>query len=134
MQKVKVEVTLKVPYGGYCNYEAVRFRGMPADKRCRFCTEVKKGSYKCVLHDENLSFIHGALVQKCESCMRHAKKVVVEYDEPSVEKEVKVNPKEVIDWTIRKYTKIYAQLERDGYPPELASKLAAKAVKEEANG
>jgi hypothetical protein len=74
MRKIVTKVTFLVPDGIHCNHANSGPKPNPT-KRCRFCTEVSKGSYVCVLYNMPLLLESGYLVQKTNDCLRAAKEV-----------------------------------------------------------
>jgi len=87
--------------------------------RCRFCTEVFKGSFTCVLHNDQLNVLNGILIQKSPACLSKCK--VVE-DVPEVPIE------DLLRHILSEYRKIYNDLRSNGIPDELADKIAQREV------
>lgn len=126
MKKIKTTVTYKVSDGFYCNLRQEAWKNFPPEKRCRFCTQVTKNNFVCVLHNMPLVVEEGCLIRKAQQCMQniaYKSQTVPEPDEPP-----KVSPKNLIKWALDEYLKTYNQLVRAGYPEALAAKLAKEAV------
>lgn len=109
MRRQKTIVIHLVPRGPYCNIQKTA--------RCRFCTEVKKNVFVCVLYNEPLE--GSALIYKTDQCLN---KVGTVEDAPLVP------PRELMKHTITEYHKAYIKLIASGVP----EKLADKAAQEEA--
>ena len=77
MKRLTTKVTYKVPIGPYCNHDNKKSTPLT---RCRFCTDLGKYGFTCVLHNEQLASM-GVLINKCDSCMK--KQGIVE-DVPTV--------------------------------------------------
>lgn len=126
MKKIKTTVTYKVSDGFYCNLRQEKHKGFPANQRCRFCTQVSKNNFVCVLHNMPLVVEEGCLIRKDKACIRNMAYKSQTVPEP--EEVPKVNPKDIIKWALDEYTKTYNRLVKDGYPEALAAKLAKEAV------
>ena len=72
MRKITVKVTCFIPEGMYCNHELAKSK---PTTRCRFCTEVAKAHFVCVLHNEPLLLEEGILIRKGRGCMTSVKEV-----------------------------------------------------------
>ena len=70
MKTQKTTVTYQVPDGLYCNHEMTK-KSTPFT-RCRFCTDLGKYGFTCVLHNVQLTSM-GILVNKCDQCQRGGK-------------------------------------------------------------
>lgn len=68
MKQLKTTVCYNVPEGFYCNHS---MRKSTPLTRCRFCTEVSKANFVCVLHNEPLLLESGALIYKTKACLEH---------------------------------------------------------------
>ena len=123
MRKLKTTVTYKVSDGGYCNLRFERHKGFPADQRCRFCTNLGKNGFVCVLHNMPLVVEEGCLIRKTQACMACKSQIV-----PDEEDAPKVNPKDMIKWALDEYNRVYNQLVNEGYPAALAMKVAKESV------
>lgn len=118
MRKATVKVTHRVPGGLYCNHHMRKSTHLT---RCRFCTDLKKDGFVCVLYNEPLAVESGVLIQKTSDCL--ALKGTVESDDlPSIP------ISEVKSAAIMKYKKIYEQLLAQGFPSALADEYAIKEV------
>ena len=116
MKKLTATVTFKVPDGLYCNHSMQK---STPNTRCRFCTDLGKGVFVCVLHNEPLAVMSGYLISKTKACI--AKQGTVE-DAPIVP------PKELIKFAVTEYRKIYKSLLAQGIPESLADKMAQAEV------
>lgn len=65
MKTLKTTITYKVPDHEYCNHTMQK---STPHTRCRFCTDIGKNTFVCVLHNQPLAVVSGVLVQKCEEC------------------------------------------------------------------
>lgn len=72
MRLLTVRVTFRVPEGLNCNHDMKK--STPAT-RCRFCTEVNKGNFVCVLHNEPLLVAGGIMIQKTKKCLQAVKEI-----------------------------------------------------------
>ena len=116
MVRMTTTVNYKVPRGLYCNHQMKKSTPLT---RCRFCTEVQKGSFTCVLHNDQLNVLNGVLIQKSPACL--SKRKVVE-DEPEVPVE------DLSKHILSEYRKIYNDLMSNGIPDKLADKIAQREV------
>ncbi len=126
MKKIETTVTYKVSDGCHCNLRRESHKRFPADQRCRFCTNLGKDGFVCVLHNVPLVVEEGCLIRKAQACMRNM--AYKSQTVPDVGGLPKVNPKDIIKWALDEYMKTYNQLVKDGYPEALAAKLAKEAV------
>ena len=115
MKRLTTKVTYKVPIGPYCNHDNKKSTPLT---RCRFCTDLGKYGFTCVLHNEQLASM-GVLINKCDSCMK--KQGVVE-DVPTVP------PKDLMTYAVKTYRKLYQDLLRQGFPEPIADKMAQEGV------
>ena len=115
MIRMTTTVNYKVPSGLYCNHQIEKSTPLT---RCRFCTEVQKGSFTCVLHNDQLN-VNGILIQKSPACL--SKCNVVE-DVPEVPIE------DLVKYILSEYRKIYNNLKSNGIPDKLADEIAQKEV------
>jgi hypothetical protein len=115
MKKLTTTVTYKVPDGLYCNHTMQKSTPLT---RCRFCTDLGKHGFTCVLHNEQLAST-GPIISKCGACLK--KQGVVE-DIPSVK------PKELMKYAVLEYRRIYFELIKQGIPEALADKMAQEEV------
>ena len=116
MVRMTTTVKYKVPRGLYCNHQMKKSTPLT---RCRFCTEVHKGSFTCVLYNDQLNVLNGILIQKSPACLSKCK--VVE-DTPEIPIE------DLAKHILSEYRKIYNDLRSNGIPDELADKIAQKEV------
>jgi len=126
MKKIKTTVSYKVSDGMYCNLRSEKHKGFPAEQRCRFCTNLGKDGFVCVLHNMLLAVEEGCMIRKTQACMRNMtyKGQIV----PDVDDTPKVNPKYIIKCALDEYNRVYNQLIKDGYPAALAMKIAKESV------
>ena len=120
MKCIKTVVTYKVPDWQFCNHSG---KGAFTKDVCRFC--VKHGKvHVCVLHNMPLNVTEGILINKCPACCKATAgfKSVVE------DSEVRVNPKDIMKLTMQEYRRIYRQLMDQGYPANMADKLAQQTI------
>lgn len=124
MKKVTTTLSYHISSGKYCNIKTENHHGFPADQRCRFCTNLGKGKFICVIHNKPLVIEDGCLIQKCASCLKNMKTKGMK-----VQNEMHVrSPKEIIQWTIKTYSKEYERLISEGYPAALAAQIAKEVV------
>lgn len=116
MVRMTTTVKYKVPRGLYCNHQMKKSTPLT---RCRFCTEVRKGSFTCVLHNDQLNVLNGILIQKSPACLGKCK--VVE-DVPEVPIE------DLAKYILSEYRKIYNGLRSNGIPDKLADEIAQREV------
>lgn len=126
MRKIKTTVTYKVSDGNYCNLRTEKHKGFPADQRCRFCTNLGKDGFVCVLHNMPLSLEEGGMIYKSSACMRNMAYKSVEVPDETGTPAVK--PKDIIKWALDEYNRTYNKLLNDGYPAALAMKAAKDSV------
>ena len=115
MKRLTTTVTYRVPGGFFCNH--VMQKTTP-ETRCRFCTDVGKGTMVCVLHNEPL-MVKGIQIYKASACMRKEGTVV---DAPVAK------PVELMKHAIVTYRRIYVKLRKQGLPDEFADKQAQEEV------
>ena len=116
MKRLTTKVTYKVPIGPYCNHDNKKSTPLT---RCRFCTDLGKYGFTCVLHNEQLTVIGNKLIYKCEACVNQ--QGVVE-DAPTIP------PKDLMTYAIKEYRKLYQDLLRQGFPESIADKMAREEV------
>jgi len=80
---------------------------------------VYKGSFTCVLHNDQLNVLNGILIQKSPACLSKCK--VVE-DVPEVPVE------DLAKYILSEYRKIYNELRSNGIPDKLADEIAQREV------
>ena len=115
MKLVKTTVNYKVPDWEFCNCSRL---GKPTKDMCRFCVKHGK-NYVCVLHNMQLDVVEGILVKKDMACIKATAGFPSE-----VEDTIQVDPKTVMKMTLQEYRKAYKQLIAQGYPDNMADKLA----------
>lgn len=119
LKKVKTEITYRVPIGHHCNLHSNPLKDM-----CRFCVKEKHG-YRCALYNMPLEVDSDTQVFKTRDCERamYGHKSVVEdiADTPHVPA---VEPKRLIEATIKEYDRMRKELVAQGYPAPLAERLA----------
>lgn len=118
MIRMTTTVNYKVPRGLYCNHQMKKSTPLT---RCRFCTEVYKGSFVCVLHNDQLNVLNGILIQKSPACLSKCK--IVE-DAPIED----VPIEDLVKYILSEYRKIYSSLRSNGIPDKLADEVAQKEV------
>ena len=116
MRKITTKIVFRIPSGMYCNLEV--------DQRqyCRFCTKTRN-RYICVLH--NIPLMHnGELMLKDKACVKMDNKHGIE--EPPQPKAA--DPKLLKKATLMEYKKLYKLFVSQGYPHEIADKVAEQQV------
>lgn len=126
MKKINTTVTYRVSDGNYCNLRQESHKGFPANQRCRFCTQVTKNNFVCVLHNMPLVVEEGCLIRKAQACMRNM--AYKSQTVPDVDDTPTLPPKEVAKYALKEYRKLYLALIKQGYPEEMAHKAAQKGV------
>lgn len=124
MKKIKTTVSYKVSDGMYCNLRFEKHKGFPAEQRCRFCTNLGKDGFVCVLHNMPLVVEEGHLIRKSQACMRN-----IAYRSQTVPDEVeqpKVKPKDLIKWCLTEHNKLLSE----GYPAAIATKAILEGLKD----
>lgn len=114
MKTMTTTVTYKVPDGLYCNHKLQKSTPLT---RCRFCTDLGKGMFTCVLYNDPLSVYSGALILKSERCSKQ---------EGYVEDAPLLTPKQIIKHSLAVYHKIYKKMLEAGYPEALAHQVATE--------
>ena len=123
MKKLKVNVTYHVPSWNFCNSDNLINGGELTKNTCRFCVKSKEG-HKCLLYDEHLS-VKGRLISKVRKCcIATAANAgeVVPAPEPTIQ------PKELMEQTIKIYTQYVDDLIKQGYPRQMAERAAKKFI------
>lgn len=120
MQRVKHELSYRVPSWALCNLDTIT-DDMVNAKTCRFCIKTKEG-YKCILHDETLSS-KGTDVRKADACARITAGFTIAVEEPQP---ISVDPKLIIKESLKAYNKTLSDLLASGYPRSLAEKVATE--------
>lgn len=119
MRRVKVTVMYAAPGWNFCDFED---GGM-----CRFCDKTKDG-YVCRLYNENLSSCKN-MVDKANACRRATAGFDAEVTiEAPPAPSPAVDPKVIMSETIKIYTKALNEMLAQGYPRQLAEKLAKQSV------
>ena len=119
MKKVNTTVNYKVPDWEFCNCSRL---GKPTKDMCRFCVKHGK-NYVCVLHNMPLEVVEGMLVKKDTACIKDTAGFPSE-----VEDTIQDDPKIVMKMTIQEYRKAYNKLVGQGYPDDMADKLAQQLI------
>ena len=119
MKRVRVSVSYAVPDWNFCDFENGQL--------CSSCDKTKNG-YACRSYAENLSSCNG-MIDKARKC----REVTAGFDaEVTVEAPPApaptIDPKVVMSETIKIYTKALNELLTQGYPRQLAEKLAKQSV------
>lgn len=125
MKKVTTNVTYRVSDGLYCNLKEERHKNFPVDQRCRFCTDVGKRTFVCVMHNVPLVVEDGCLIHKAPQCRENMFRKGLQVTEPDLQP---VDPKELMKWTLTEFNRVYSGLIKAGYPHELAHKAAMANV------
>lgn len=125
MKRIRSTVSYTVPNWNFCNNDNLINGGELTKNVCRFCVKTKSG-YMCVLHDRALS-TDGKLIEKVNECKRAS----AGYDSVIEERHVApdgptVSPRELMIETIKIYNKTVNDLLKQGYPRQLAEKVAEK--------
>lgn len=115
MKKLTTTVTYKAPNGLYCNHTMQKSTPLT---RCRFCTDLGKYGFTCVLHNEQVASI-GVLIQKSAKCLSK---------QGTVEEPLVVSPKALVTYAVKEYRKLYLALIKQGLPDYLADKAAQEEV------
>lgn len=128
LKKVTTEITYRVPIWGYCNLIKPGTLNKPTKDLCRFCVKDGKG-YRCALYNRTLDVQDTVLPKKARECERATigYKSIVE-DVVEQEPTPKVDPKMLMKSTIQMYNKTVKQLLNQGYPRNLAEKVAQDFV------
>ena len=97
-------------------------------KQCRFCQDLKGGRHYCCLYDEMLVGT-GDSIEKTRACCNATAgfRTTVE-ERPDPVGTPTVDPKVIMKETIKIYNKTVNELLSQGYPRQLAEKLATQAV------
>lgn len=122
MYKLTTTVKYRVSTHGYCNLKIVKDKGFPASNRCRFCTNLGKKGFVCVLHNERLAVEDGFLIKKTDACtlnMAHGHREVQEPDTG-----YKINLKGAVNWHLNKYAEVFKKLVKDGWGYDYADQAA----------
>lgn len=121
MRKIKIDLRCKVPSWNYCNHDGPTPDMRFSKELCRFCVSTKAGCY-CALHDAQLMsdkyFVH-----KTPACIDATAGFAVSVDEAPT---ISVDPKEIINETIKSYNKLMNDLLKQGYPRNMAEVIATK--------
>lgn len=123
MRKIKQEINYSVPSWNFCNKDEVQPDGRYSKELCRFCIKTKNG-HRCMLYDELLTtdpnFVH-----KTKGCINASAGFHTEVTEivPPV-----AVPKLMMRETIKSYNKAVNDLMAQGYPRDLANKLAEQHI------
>lgn len=106
MKRLQSAVRYLVPDHQFCNH--FLDKSTPST-RCRFCTDLGKGTYVCVLHNQPLSVHNGVLILKTDACIRASRFALQQIDDPPI-----VPVKEQIKQAIAEYRKAYRQAISEG--------------------
>lgn len=122
MKRICTKVTYRVPDWEFCNHQASLTRA--SKEKCRFCVK-HGGKHICVLYNMPLDTCEGHLVKKDIECYRAtAGYASVVEDTP----EVNIDPRDIMRLTIQEYRKVYNALIAQGYPANMADKLAQQSI------
>ena len=119
MKKVRVTVTYRVPSGLLCNHTPHK---STASTRCRFCTDLGRGIFICVLYNEPLSVSRGVLIMKTAACLAK---------EGTIDEAPLVPTKDIMVYAISEYQHMYSELIKNGLPIALAEQHAKETVLKE---
>ena len=125
---MKAEVKYQCPAWEFCN-EMLHGGLTTGNKTCRFCVK-QRGTCRCVLYDKTLN-VHGdGTVDKCKECLSVTKgwfkKSAHVVD--TVEAAPNVDLQAVIKSAADQMQKVMKQLMSQGYPAEMAMKVAHDLV------
>ena len=124
MQRIKSEISYKVPSWNFCNLDTYSIlSGKVSKETCRFCIK-KNGAFRCMLHDEPLNY-DGTFIEKTKGCKVASVGVAIEILDPEP---VHADPKQLMRMTIDEYNKQVNGLVATGYPHNIATKLAKQYV------
>lgn len=127
MRRIKMTLSYVVPAWNFCNYDTSN----TSKEVCRFCEKTKKGHH-CVLYDADL-MSDGNLISKVKGCCRATAgyDTVVTYEAPQAPAQNQapaVDPKWIMQETLKMYNKSLNDLLAQGYPRPMAEKLAQQYV------
>ena len=125
---MKAEVTYQCPSWEFCN-EMLHGGLTTGNKTCRFCIK-QRGACYCCLHDKALNVHSDGTVDKCKECLGDTKGW---FKKPAqvistVTESTKINPQVIVKSAADQMLKVTKQLISEGYPSELAMKLAHDLV------
>lgn len=125
MKRLASTIRYLVPKHQYCNHDLAK---STPNTRCRFCTDLGKGLFVCVLHNEPLLVEQAKLILKTPRCLKAS-----QFCKTEIEDMPRIPPRELVRQAVLEYRKIYQQLMADGIPEPLADKYAREAVIKEDN-
>lgn len=120
MKQLKSTIRYLVPDHQFCNHTLDK---STASTRCRFCTDLGKGVYVCVLHNYPLSVYQGTLIMKTDACLKASRFSLQQIDDPPI-----VPVKEQIKQALVDYRKAYKQAISEGLTDVVADVYAKEAV------
>ena len=122
MRKIKLELKFRVPSWGFCIHDVYTEDLRQSKDVCRFCVKDRKGHYSCVLYDESLAS-DPDFIYKTKRCLDATAGYAVTLDEPTPKAPI-VDPKQIIREALSIYNKTLNDLIKQGYPRQLAEKVA----------
>lgn len=130
LRKMKAQVTYQCPNWEFCNEMAMG--GLQPGKRCcRFCQQSRGRAY-CCLHDEMLYVHSDGSIDKCGVCLGQTRRIfgnppaqMIDATDPAPS----IDAKTIINTTVSEFVKLLNQFRKEGYPTDLAIKLAVKTVR-----
>lgn len=125
MRRIKSNVSYVVPTWNFCNSDITTNDSDLSKNLCSFCIKTKDG-YRCALYDIKLE-TSNRLIEKTRACCKATagfnSEIVKEYEKDSLPT---VEPKVLMREAILSYNKTLSELLNQGYPRQLAEKLAIK--------
>lgn len=125
---MKAEVKYQCPSWEFCN-EMLQGGLNAGNKTCRFCVK-SRGTCRCVLYDKTLN-VHGdGTVDKCKECLGVTKGLFKKSTHvvDTVEAKPNIDPQTIVKMTADQMQKVMRQLINQGYPAEMALKMAHDLV------
>ena len=130
IRKMKAEVTYQCPNWEHCN--EMLMGGMQHGKKtCRFCQKTRSRAY-CCLHDQELKVHANGIVDKCAVCLGETKgwfskpaQFIGEVEEDPMEH---IDPRRLMKLTADSMLRNAQKLIKDGYPTDIALKVAHELV------
>lgn len=124
MRKVKIDLQFKAPSWNFCNHDGPTSDGRYSKQLCRFCVSTKQGHY-CSLHDEQLA-ADKTFVYKAKACIDATAGFATSVTPPPEPQAPTIDPKLLIRESIMQYQKTVSMFVAQGYPQQLAEKVAMK--------
>ena len=124
MKTVKSTVSYKVPHWNFCNVDKFDIDATPSKQVCQFCIK-ERGGYRCALYNQPL-MSNGNRINKVRECCRATAGFESVIEEPP--QAPTINPKDLIEQTIKLYSKTVNDLLSQGYPRQMAEAAAKKYI------